>query len=349
MARQSDIKNFQDLTAQLGKMDLIQPPVIIVSGEDADVFDMALDRVRAQIKTSGEELETTVLSGEAGDDARLMQELLNIPLFAPYRLFVVRQAADVLKSLMTGKKAALSALPDRTLLMLDYHGKLPAGVGKLFANSSILHLATRDLYENRVFEAIVSAEKRLGLKLSEDARQLLHNSVEKREGAVDRTLQRLKDQLPRTKWGSIEVGDVREILLPDVSFRIFDLVDALFARDMNVVSRELARFQHNSDSFFAVLKVMLSRADEIRRAAICRKMGMNDAQLAEQIGIKNRPPFVQKRILARLHQELALYDSVRLQKVYQLLIDLQFEFRSRVPPQRHVLVFSQRTLQLFFG
>ena len=344
---QSDIKTFHDLIAALANMELEQPPVVIISGDDPDLVDLALEKLRHRLARSGEHLETTVFSGEQGDDRKLLEQLYNMPLFAAYRLFLVRQAQEVLKPLLPGRqKSGYGALPPRTLLVLDYRGRAPAAAERLFGSHTV-HLAARDVYDNRMLETVVSAEKRFGLRLLEDARQLLLESVEKREGAVERAVMRLRERLPSERHQKVGVDDVREILLPDVGFHVFELVDALYARDFAVVERELTRFDPHSDSFFAVLKVMLGRADELRRALAGRHMGMNDEQLAELVGIKNRPPFIQKRILSRLAHEQSLYAGGRLLAIYDLLIELQHDFRSRVPLHQQSLVFIERVREVF--
>lgn len=341
------IKVFHELSAAIGHINLDQPPVILISGEDPDLLDMALERVRHRLGRAGEQVELTSFSGEQGDDRKLVEQLYNMPLFSAYRLFLVRQAHEVLKPLVAAKrKGGHGALPARTLLLIDYRGRAPASLERLFG-AECLHLAARDVYDNRMLETVIAAEKRCGLRLAEDARQLLIESVEKREGAVERAIMRLRDRIPQDRHQMIDAVQVRELLLPDVGFHVFELVDALFARDFAIVERELIRFNPATDSFFAVLKVMLGRTDELRRAIVGRYMGMNDTQVAELVGIKNRPPFIQKRILSRISQEAAAFGGRRLLQIYDLLVELQHDFRSRVPLHQQSLVFSERVGRLF--
>ncbi len=346
---ESDIKSFHDLSTALAHMPLEEPPVILLSGEDGDLFDMALEKVRHRLAREAGSVELTVLSGEQGDEQKLLLDLYNIPLFAPYRIFVVRQAHDVLKSLSGARqKAGLGSLPPRTLLLLDWRGRPPAWAERLFGDRC-LHLSSREVYDNRMLETVLGAEKRVGVRLTDEARDLFVEAVERKEGAIERALVRLRERLPKDKLSSVSAELLREILLPDVGFDVFALVDALFARDFAIVERELARFHPNIDNYFAVLKIMLSRADELRRCMMARHMGMSDAQVAELIGIKNRPPFIQKKILSRLAQETSLYGGARLLGIYDMLIDLQHEFRSRVPLHRQSLVFSERVREVFMG
>ncbi|MCB1320138.1 MAG: hypothetical protein KDK34_07790 [Leptospiraceae bacterium] len=128
----------------------------------------------------------------------------------------------------------------------------------------------------------------------------------------------------------------------------FALVDALFALDHRTVQRELIRFNPSEDSFFGILKLILNRANEIRLAKSGIGMGMNDDELLSFLALKNRPPFIQKKILSRLKAEINRFTTPRLRIIFDFIIECQRDFRSNIPVPRQNLIFQQRILSVFF-
>lgn len=333
--------------------DLNAPEVILVSGSDVSVFPGAVDLVRRQLEKKIGGFEATTFSGEPGDDQRLQEELFNIPLFAPYRLVIVRQGQEVLRPFTQSKTAAaalqeeFARLPDRTLVMIEYDGEPSAGLLKVFGER--LHrYHSRELYSNQVLDVITGLSKRVGLHLNEEALHELKEKVEPRSGIIELALQRLKERLgPERK--EVTVADVREVLFPHPGMNVFALVDALFARDHRTVERELGHFNPPEDSFFVIFKLILNRANEIRRAAVARSHGTRDDELVKLLNLKGRPPFIQKKILSRLQNEVPRFWPERIGRVYDFLIELQTDFRFTVPVSHQRQVFQERILPLFFG
>src|SRR5690606_4687753 len=141
---------------------------------------------------------------------------------------------------------------------------------------------------------------------------------------------------------ALTAAAVQELLLPNVGFNPFALVDAMFAHDFAGVQTEVTRYNTATDNLFVVLKLILNRLDEIRRAALGRAAGLGDGELLALLGQKNRPPFIQKKTLQRLKKETAHYRADHLALIYAELIQLQKEFRGTVPPARQLAIFVER-------
>ena len=348
-----DFKDLQSYSKALDKLNRDAPEVLLVSGTDPSIFDVVLEQVKKRLGKTVGDFETSVLSGESGDHLRMQEEIFNIPLFAPYRLIVIRQGSEVFKPILADKQAAagfqddFGRLPERTLLLIQFEGAAPKGLLNLFGKR-LLHLITRDIFANQVMDVIRGAGKKHGVKLAEDAIYEIRERVEPRAGAIEMAVQRLKDILP-ADHGEVSGHDVREVLFPNPGFNPFELVDAIFGGDFRGFQRELLHYNSGADNLFVILKLMLNRADEIRRATQGRGLGMADVELIDFLGLKGRPPFVQKKILQRLSVEPREYDDQRLLNVYQLLITLQMDFRGQVPVSRQPLVFEERVRELFFA
>ncbi len=355
-----ELKDIASYQKSLDKLDLENPPVLMVSGTDPGAAERLTERLRGRLRKEVGQYETLIFSGEQGDDERFLEEIANVPLFSPYRLILIRQAEELFKGALQSKaqqsafEQAFSQAAARTLVFLVYEGSPPQKLVKILHGADkerdgLLHLVTRDLFSNQILDQIRHAAKRSQLNLSEEAVHLMREHLEPRAGVIERTLQRLNDMLSEQQRANvIGVDEVREVLFPGQGANSFALVDALFALDQPTVQRELVRWNPNHDSFFSVLKLMLMRADEIRKARIGIGMSMNDAELIDFLGLKSRHPYVQKKVLSRVKMEVNTFTPQRLTDIYEFLIQIQHDFRSNVSVHRHNLIFQERISRVFF-
>jgi DNA polymerase III delta subunit len=349
----SDLKSLKEIHAAIDHADLATPPIFLISGTDADIADGLIARIKKRLHKEIGEFETTIYSGETGDNALFQSEAFNIPLFSPYRLLIVRHAQEVLRPTVQSKESSelfrrsVETLPDRTLILMQYDGIPGKEFLKIFA-TRLSHYAPRDLYPNQIPMAILEAAKKKGLSLNDDAVRELRERIEPREGAIDIAMQRLRDALTEERHHKITVEEVREIIFPNAGMKSFELIDSLFEGNRANVERELVRYNPNEDNLFALMKLILNRADEIRRYSIGRGQSMNPDELIELLGLKGRPPFVQKKILERLSHEFRRFGQQRIERIYGALIELQREFRSQVPQREQMPIFQMKLFDLFF-
>jgi len=350
----ADKKGLKDLYSHIERMDLNQPDILLLSGPDPDVLEGVLEKIRKRLNKDIGEYETTSFSGEPGDDALFLNEIFNIPLFAVYRLIIVRQAQDTFKISGTGSgglkhlEAEFKKLPDRTFIVMLYAGSPPAGFLKIFSNR-LYHHAAREIYPNQLPLVIMETAHKLGISLLEDAVNEIRERVEPREGAISLALHRLKDALPPERHHKITLEEVREIIFPNLGMNAFALIDSLFAEDRMDCERELTNYNESSDNIFGILKLMLNRTDEIRKYRVGKELSMNSSELIELLGLKNRPPFVQKKILERLTGESRRFNTERLNKIYDFLIFIQIEFKSTIPAKEQMKIFQMHIQELFLN
>ncbi len=350
----AEIRDWPDLMRRVKETNLDTPEVILVSGSDADLIDTVLEGIRHRLQNEVGGFETTVFSGEASDGYRFQEETFNIPLFAPYRLMLVRQADEAFRDVTAAKNDLallaqnFAALPDRTFVVMQFAGD-PGSAFQKAIGPRLLHLHTRELFSNQVVEAIRAAARKHKLQLEEDAIHELRERVEPRHGAIDVAMIRLREALPPEAKNQVTVDHVRDILYPVAGMNNFDFVDALFHLDQRAVEREFTRFFEGSDNLLGLLKLILNRTDEIRRARIGKSLGMNDSDLVQLLGLKSRPPFIQQKILKRLQSESSLFDATLLSRIYNMLIQLQIDFRGVVPKPRQITILQERLQEVFFS
>jgi len=349
----AEIKDHAAFFKYLASMELETPPVVIISGSDTGILDSAMDQIKNRLHKEIGPFETTVFSGEPGDSERFHRELFNIPLFAPYRFIVVRHGDELFSALgalsknNAGLKADFARIPDRTLLLIEHPGTATKSLLSLFPDRCA-HFATRELYANQVPDVIRAMAKKAGIHLDEDAVSEIRDRVEPKTAAIESAIARLADLHPDDKKHAITTINVRDVLFPSPGCNSFALVDALYARDHDTVERELIRFNPQTDNFFGIFKLILNRANEIRLASTGKAMSMSDEELIDLLELKSRPPFVQKKILVRLADEMKKFGPGRLTKIYDFLISIQKDYRTNVGLPQQNLYFQERILEVFF-
>ncbi|MDH5654419.1 MAG: hypothetical protein OEZ34_00805 [Spirochaetia bacterium] len=347
----ADKKGLKNLYSHIDRMDINQPDILFLSGNDPDILEGILEKVRKRLNKEVGEYETTSFSGEPGDDSLLFNEIFNIPLFGVYRLIVVRQCQEIFKQMISGNglkllKENFKNIPDRTLMVMLFSGIPAEGFVKAFGEKLYHHKAL-EIYPNQLPMFIMETAHKLGLSLQEEALNEIRERVEPKEGAVSLALQRLKDNLPQERHHKITVQEVRDIIFPNLGMNAFALIDALFSEDRMDSERELTNFNESSDNLFGILKLILNRTDEIRKFRTGKKLNMNNIEMIDLLGLKNRPAFVQKKILERLTGESRRFNTKRLDRIYDFLISIQMEFKSAIPARQQMKIFQVYLLEIF--
>ena len=345
-----DKKGLKSLYGHVDGMDLEKPDIILLSGNDPDIMEGVLEKIKKRLDKERGNFELFSFSGVPGDEMLFYEEIFNAPLFSPYRLIILRQARELFKNISKEQSARLQTemekLPDNTLIVIYYSGEPPASFVKIF-NKRIFHHTSKEIYSNQLPVFILETAHRLNISLTEEALHELRERVEPREGAISLALHRLKDILPKEKHHNIGISEVREIVFLNTGMNSFNLVDSLFSGDRMDSERELSHYNEHSDNIFGLLKLILNRTDEIRKFRSGKEMRMNNEEMIVHLGLKNRPPFIQKKILERLSRESRTFVSSRLTDIYNFLIDVQKEYKSQVPQKEHMKVFQIKMQEVF--
>lgn len=346
-----ELKDRPALFERIDKTPLDAPELFIVSGEDAETFDQALDRIKARILSHGGGCHVAVFGNEPDDDTRFITEIENVPLFAPYRLIILRDAQQVLsKTLKQGLLRAnlkhfIAGRPDRTWIVLHYEGKPGAEFLDTVGHHAV-HFAARDLYPEQIIEFIRSTARSVQLALSEDAIIEIRDRVLPRPGSLERAVLRVKESLPPGQK-SADLGFVQDVLFPYPGWNINVLVDSLFAADQGRFFAECQR-RDPSEDFARIQKAILNRTDEIRRARVCFDQGLPSKDILELTGNGWKHAFIQKKVLSRLRYETEQFGHARLLGILEGLETLFIRFRSGASRSEQEILFTETMARLFF-
>ena len=352
-------KDLYTFKSSISKMELKKTGTILLSGSDMNLADPIIQIIKKRLEKEIGSYESIVFTAEAQEDLRFQSEISNIPIFSPYRFLLVRQADEILKSLLrTDSTRAefanqMKNLPDKTLVMFLYSGRAPVRLLRIL-QEPLLHYDTRSIYPDQMSSSLQKAIHARKLTLSKEAFSFLQENVKPELGSIEQILSKLQftHESKRKQEGKeniVELEDIQSIMFPSSGWNIFTLIDSLFAGDKKQVIQEYGRFTPPSDNLFAVLKIILRHLNEIRMASIAYSQNMNDREMLRFLGLETRPPIIQKKILQRLRSEVNRFGSQKQTQIYNFLIEMHRLFRSEVPLERQLLIFQERTLPLFFS
>jgi hypothetical protein len=346
-----ELKDRAALFERIDKTPVDAPELFIVSGDDAETFDQALDRIKARILSHGAGCHVAVFGNEPDDDTKFITEIENVPLFAPYRLIILRDAQQVLAKTLkqsltrANLKHFIAGRPDRTWIVLHYEGK-PGQEFLDTVGSHAVHFAARDLFPEQIIEFIRNAARAVHLQLSDDAIIEIRDRVLPRPGSLERAVLRVKESLP-AGHKSAALAFVQEVLFPYPGWNINVLVDSLFAADQGRFFAECQR-RDPAEDFARVLKAILNRTDEIRRARVCFDQGLPSKDILELTGNAWKHAFVQKKILSRLRFETEQFSHPRILAILEGLETLFIRIRSGASRPEQEILFTETMARLFF-
>ncbi|MBL8018619.1 MAG: hypothetical protein JNM27_03055 [Leptospirales bacterium] len=351
MTSPKEIKDSQGLTSYIHQADLEHPEPLLISGDDVETFDVAVAQIKTRILARHKDCLMPVFANEPDDDVRFVTEIENVPLFAPYRLIIVRDVQAVLSKTIKNSETremlrhAAANLPDRTWIVMQYAGKPGAEFLSVWAEG-LVHFATRDLFPEQIIEFLRTSSRKAGLHLSDEVLAEIRDRIIPRAGALEAAIQRIKANLPPgEKQASLEF--VEEVLFPSPGWNISVLVDALFHRDPNRFFAEIAKRDPMED-FARPLKAILNRTDELRRARVALDQGLSDRDVMVLTGHATKHPFVQKKIIQRLRYECENFPHDRLLAIYRSLDGLFLAFRSGTNRDEQQILFLERLTVNFF-
>ncbi len=351
MTTPKEIKDQAEFLKMIGSTDLERPEIVLISGDDVEAVDSALDRMKHRVLSRHKDCLVPVFGNEPDDDNRFLTEIENVPLFSPFRLIVVRDAQAVFASILKQKDRKsdfahfISSLPDRTWILVHYSGRATDDFLSLWGSHAI-HLATKDLYPEQVIDYIRNASRRAGLSLAEEAVLEIRDRIVHRPGAIDAACARIRDHLPAGEKNAT-LDFVQEVLFPYPGWNLSTLVDSLFAGDSARFFSEIAK-RDPSDDYYRPMKAVLNRTDELRRARIALDHGLSDKDVMMFTGHGNKHPYVQKKILQRLRYETERFSNERILSIYDALDSLFKSFRRGTDRDQQEILFTEKVASIFF-
>lgn len=263
-------------------------PVYLLHGPEALLKERFVRAVLSHLLPPGlEALNLEVLHGDTADAADLAARCRTLPALAPRRVVLVRGAERLAPATWSALGTALASPPDTAclLLMLATDRDRLEGPPKRFAEGvkGLVGLPFAPLRETEARGWIREEARRLGTHLTPEAADLL-------VGLLGPEAQRLAAELEKLALfvgaeGRIEVGAVEALVGEERVRRIFELADAVAARDLEAALSLSRRLLALGEAPLALLGILARQFRLLLRAQEALKRGKRGAELARELGL----------------------------------------------------------------
>lgn len=309
---------FQELYKSIKKKDY--KPVYVLHGEEDFFIDELTDLFENSVLQEGEKaFNFTILYGKEANAIQVVDVAKRYPMMAPYQLLIIKEAQDM-KSLASLKTYIENPSPTTIFVICHKHKKLDkrTAFGKAVTKKSVV-FESKKLYENQVPEWLIGSMREKGHNLRHDAAQLmteyLGNNLSKINNSVIKMCLNLKE------GQEISIKDVQENIGINKDYNVFELQDALGARNIEKSNRIINYFASNpkKNPLVVVLGSLFGYFSKIYAFHFVRNSG--DAAIQEALG--TRFPF----IIQKFRRAAGVYPVSKVENILLLLSD--YDLRSK--------------------
>jgi DNA polymerase III subunit delta len=293
-------------------------PAYLISGDD----DAKIDAWRARVRRRAEEergpggLELfDAQSSDPGDVAGALAALT----FDPGTRYVLVDDAGAWKAAELGPlEATLADMPPDCVLVAIVRGKPLKQLCKAIekAGGELREYAAPKPWELPGW--VVERGRELGLRVDKEAAKELVGLVGQSQQRLSRELEKMALALhPAT---DLSTADVEALAAGDSAPQVYDLADALVARDLRATLDLAERLESHGERPGRLIFPVVRRLREVHRAAALLDSGMPEGKVTEAL---KAPPWLAKKTVARAKKA----DRAALERAICVFADLEVEMR----------------------
>ena len=305
------------------------PPIIYyLFGTDEFAISEEIRTMRSKLgDDTTADMNTAYFDGSNLDMATFEETCMSMPFLTDRRIVVLNHANHLPKKdpWLTHFIDLLSRLPSTTaLVIVDIHdaadrnkrGKKPSPL-LLWANEHSDRCFTRQ-FNNPEGVHFVSGLKSRSIEqggdISETAAQMLAEYVVEDPRLADMELVKLLDYVDRSR--QIEVADVEKLTPYTGQADVFELVDAIGARDSARSQRLLHQLMQSGDAHYAFAMI----ARQVRLLILVRDCLDRGVDPAKSLG---RVSFLARRLSAQANN----FSLINLEDLYQVLFEIDINVK----------------------
>lgn len=292
-------------------------PVYALVGVERLLVTEAVQALREKVLTKAADFNRDELVGGEAPIEKVVTAAGTLPMMAPRRWVHLSEVQDVKVKDVEPLLAYLASPSPQTVLCLsgekvDQRTKL----GMALAKSGGLFVF--DAPRQQDLPAFIEQRaRRRGVTIEPDAAQLLADLVGADVGSVERSLEKVALHAGGGK--PVTTDDVEATVAPTRVHSIFELTDAIGARDLGKATLLLRNAIGGGESALGVLAMITRQFRQILQVKTLRERGASSRDIASQAGIR---PFLVDSLVAQARRyevpelqgalEAALRADVRL-------------------------------------
>ena len=306
-----------DVERHLEREELL--PVYAFIGAESILVSEAVAALRAKVLTRAADFNRHEMSATDTPIERVLEAAGTVPMMAPKR-FVHLAFLQALKAKDQPGLLAYLEKPSPTTVLCVSGAKLDqrTKLGQRLAQSGGL-FALEAPRQQDLAAWVDRRAKRRGFAIDIEAAQLLADLIGPEVGSLDRALEKLA--LHAGEGASISADDVEATVAPTRVHSIFELTDAIGARDLGRASLLLRNALGGGESALGVLGMITRQLRQLLQVRSLAARGTSPRDMAGALGLR---PFV----VDLLVRQAARYSEAELTRALEAALRADIRLKS---------------------
>lgn len=299
-------------------------PLVYLCGDERFLVDRALDLIKATLlQPATKDFNYEVLHAKEAGVARILACARTLPMMAPRRLIVVRDADALSADELAQFTGYISApAPETCLCLLAEKADLRLKFFTLWKKHGLL--LKLDLLSERQLPSFIEAEaRRLKVPLEPGAASRIAEEIGADLGQLVDALERLACYIPA--GSPIRVADVEEVVATTRQHSVFELIDAVGSSNRSEALRLLSSMMALREPALRLLAMLGRHVRQLWQTCDLLSHGTRGpGEVASALGVA---PFVAVRLIeqarrlstrrvGRMHETIYLTDrALKLSKI----------------------------------
>jgi len=314
-------KSPAEFSTKLGKAEKL-PNIILAFSGVHETIQQIFSATVEKLKKNNPEVDALSLNGTEIDAAVLHSEMATIPMFDLGRVILVRHADAVLKKIDANKTVLAYFLRDfvniyqNTVLILQCETKLPASLGLL--NDQGWVVEEEKMRPRDIPEIIRARAQKMGFEIEEGAIQEMTSRYSLNPALLASALDRLFLYCLDEK--RINKEDIREVATNVEGDLVFDIIDALAARETDKAARLFQNNEFSNGVFFAS-SINKFFTDFMRYVSL-KNCAMGIKEIHERLELNTKHSFIFRKNEDRFNMALKHYSLDEMPGILEKLFEL---------------------------
>lgn len=302
-------------------------PVYFLFGEEPFFVDEALTRIKKNALTAdAADFNFSVFDAREHKAIQVVDEAVTLPVFSSRRLVFFRDVHELSEKEWTSLNEYFQSPSESTILVLTAAkiDKRKKSFKALFDKGMIVEF--RKPYEYQIPQWIKYLVQAEGLKISDEARQLLHRQVGSHLVELQNEVKKLKSFLGERT--SIEPEDIREVVSSSREESIFEFTKAIGRMDRVTALESLARLLDQGQNEIGVVSLLARHVRILVQVKHGQELGFYGGKLAEKAQL---PTY----FLDEYTDQARLWSTKKLYQLLEVLSDTDRALKSS-PVSSHI-------------
>ena len=333
------------------------PQILLFTSQDHYEFELIIEKYKKLIKENTENLETFIISSEAGDVESFYTEISSFDMFSSSKLYIIKKATNFFKGLNVKSKQKLASLlkesilslNDKFNLLIHYdHWDTPKSVLN-FLQPSTCHIKSKQFFPSEYRKKLQKALKFKKSKIEEEGIDTFIDKTPPTIGYYIKNIDKLYSHLNKKVFN---LEDIKLVLYNSNEINFNVLVDFFFNNQKNSFHKEFSKFIEKKDSWLYFLNIFLKKLNQIRKfknlTQLKYKQQVSEQEIYEILGFSSHfSPQRKSFLMNTLKKQAEFFNDHLITKLYEFCIDTNIKMKTSLKPEE-VTLYLKNQINTFF-